>query len=85
MYEIKYFPNYGQMNLVNILVILFLYNKAIAFFKALRVILTLDILLGFKTFLFSIDWGKVVLLSAIKNKASKYGCVKLRVIRKKNQ
>lgn len=37
MYEIKYFPNYGQMNLVNnILVVLFLCNKAIAFFQSIK-------------------------------------------------
>lgn len=69
------------MNLVNILVILFLCNKAIAVFKVLRLMLTLNILLGFKTLLFIIDWGEVVRL---KN-TCKYGCVKLRVIRKKYQ
>lgn len=47
MYEIKYFPNYGQMNLVNIVVILFLCKKAIAFFKALRVIINFEHSLGF--------------------------------------
>lgn len=61
IYEIKYFPNYAQVNLVNILVILFLCNKAIAVFKVLRLILTLNIFLGFKTLVFIIDWGKVVL------------------------
>lgn len=43
----KYFPNYGQMNLVNILAILFLCNKAIAVFKALRVIINFKHSLGF--------------------------------------
>lgn len=56
------------MNLVNILVIPFLCNKAIAVLKVLRLMLTLNILLGFKILLFIIDWGRVIQLSGLKKK-----------------
>lgn len=48
----------AQVNLVNILVIPFLCNKVIAVLKILRLILTLNILLGFKTLLLLIG-GKL--------------------------
>lgn len=73
------------MKLVNILVIPFLCNKVIAAVKVLRLIVTLNILLGFETLLFIIDWGKVIQLSGFlkKKHTCKYGCRELRVIRKK--
>lgn len=68
----------AQVNLVNILVIPFLCNKVIAVLKILRLILTLNLLLGFETLLFIIDWGKVIQLSGfLKNKQTKIMQIRL--------